>query len=204
VLSWAGYVALTAENCGSGFAGFGDFRRVNSSDVANLKRRFGSPFFYCNPFWGDPQSALHRSRRGLLLPDGRKALIVHYVVGNSMSKLTYETYGDALIATFTGTIANHEATQFQDELAASMGRARHVVLDLTEADDVSDEGYRMMLGLYHAASMRGGRMALVGLNDEAAYTVNATGFGEFLMTCEGLEEALCLVRGDALSVAYGR
>ena len=116
---------------------------------------------------------------------------------NSMSKLTYEIYGDALIATFDGSITRHNAAGFQEELAAAMGPARDAILDLSEVEDVSSSGFRMLLHVYHLAAMREGTIALVGLNDDLHYLIEATGFGEFFLVCGTLDEALRKTRNHA-------
>lgn len=123
---------------------------------------------------------------------------------NSMSKLTYEIYGDALIATFDGPITRHNAAGFQEELAAAMEPARDAILDLSEVEDVSGSGFRMLLHLYHLAVMRDGAIALVGLNDDLQYTIEATGFGEFFLVCPTLDEALRQTRANVTEAAKSR
>jgi len=112
------------------------------------------------------------------------------VVSDSMSTLTYELYGDALLATFNGRVTRHNAPGYQDELVTAFEPARSVVVDLSDVDDVSGTGFRLLLHLYHLASSRGGEMSLVGLNEELHATVEATGFSEFFVVCDTLDEAL--------------
>lgn len=107
-----------------------------------------------------------------------------------MSTLTYELYGDALLATFNGRVTRHNAPGYQDELVTAFEPARSVVVDLSDVDDVSGTGFRLLLHLYHLASSRGGEMSLVGLNEELHATVEATGFSEFFVVCDTLDEAL--------------
>jgi anti-anti-sigma factor len=111
-------------------------------------------------------------------------------VSDSMSSLAYETYGDVLIATFNGAITRRNAPSYQEELSAAFESARSIVVDLTEIDDVPEAGFRMLLQLYHQASCRGGEIALVGLNRDLRATVDATGFSEFFVLCETLDEAI--------------
>jgi anti-anti-sigma factor len=112
------------------------------------------------------------------------------VVSDSMSRLTYELYGDALLATFSDPVTRLNALGCQEELVAAFEPARSVVVDLSNVDDVSGTGFRMLLRLYHLASGRGGEMALVGLNEELHATVEATGFSEFFVVCDTLDEAI--------------
>lgn len=107
-----------------------------------------------------------------------------------MSTLTYELYGDALLATFSGAITRHNAPGYQEELAVALELARSLVLDMSEVEDVSGTGFRMMLHLYHLVCIRGGEMALVGMNGDLRDTVEATGFGEFFVVCKTLDEAI--------------
>ena len=112
------------------------------------------------------------------------------VVSDSMSTLTYELYGDALLATFNGPVTRHNAPGYQEELVSAFEPARSIVLDLSDVDDISGTGFRMLLHLYHLACSRGGEMALVGLNEELHATVEATGFSEFFVVCDTLDEAI--------------
>jgi anti-sigma B factor antagonist len=121
-----------------------------------------------------------------------------------MSKLTYEIYGDALIATFDGPITRHNAADFQEELAAAMEQAHDAILDLSEVADVSSSGFRMLLHVYHLAAMREGTIVLVGLNDELQYMIEATGFGEFFLVCGTLDEALRKTRNHAATATSPR
>jgi anti-anti-sigma factor len=122
---------------------------------------------------------------------GQAAYRIHQmVVSDSMSKLTYELYGDALLATFNGQVTRRNAPSYQEELVAAFDPARSVVVDLSDVEDISGTGFRMLLRLYHLASSRGGEMALVGLNEELHATVEATGFSEFFVVCDTLDEAI--------------
>lgn len=112
------------------------------------------------------------------------------VVSDSMSTLTYETYGDALLVTFSGPVTRHNAPGYQEELVTAFEPARSVVVDLSDVEDVSGTGFRMLLHLYHLACSRGGEMAVVGLNEELLATVEATGFSEFFVVCDTLDEAI--------------
>jgi anti-sigma B factor antagonist len=116
------------------------------------------------------------------------------VVTESMSTLTYEVYGDVLLATFSGPITRDNAPRCQEELVAAFGPARSVALDLSEVEDVSGTGFRMILHLYHLASLKSGQLALIGLNSQLLDTVVATGFSDFFVVCETLDEALQRLR----------
>lgn len=123
------------------------------------------------------------------------------VVSDSMSTLTYELYGDALLATFNGPVTRRNAPGYQEELVSAFEPARSIVLDLSEADDISGTGFRMLLHLYHLSSSRGGEMALVGLNEELHATVEATGFSEFFVVCDTLDEAIEKICRESLGHA---
>ena len=126
------------------------------------------------------------------------------VVSDSMSSLTYEIYGDVLLATFNGPVTRYNAPGYQEELIEAFGRAQSVVLDFTDVDDVSGTGFRMMLHLYHLACSKAGQTAIVGLNAELRDTVVATGFNEFFIVCDTLDEALEKVCRDSKGHASPR
>ena len=123
------------------------------------------------------------------------------VVSDSMSSLTYEIYGDALLATFNGPVTRHNAPGYQEELIEAFGSAQSVILDFTDVDDVSGTGFRMMLHLYHLACSKAGQTAVVGLNAELRDTVVDTGFNEFFIVCDTLDEALEKVCRDSKGYA---
>jgi anti-sigma B factor antagonist len=104
--------------------------------------------------------------------------------------LTCELYGDALIATLSGSIDRKTTPQFRDELLAAMRPATHVICDLAEVTSISSTGYRLLLHVYHLASAKKGQVALVAAAPEIRDTLSATGFREFFVVAHTLDEAL--------------
>lgn len=111
-----------------------------------------------------------------------------------MSQLTYEIYGNALLATFQGSVNRRNAPGFQEELAAAAKPVRDIVLDVSEVDDISGSGIRLLLHLYHLAATKGGETALVGMSAELRETIEATGLSEFFVLCDTLDDALPRLR----------
>ena len=139
------------------------------------------------------------ARRSLWLPvqrHGRGYVVPLASTGRhaSMSQLTYEIYGNSLIATFQGPLNRRNSPGFQEELVAAAQPARNIILDLAEVPDISGSGIRLLLHLYYVASLKGGDTSLVGLSDELRNTIEATGLSDFFLVCDSLDEALPRLR----------
>ena len=107
-----------------------------------------------------------------------------------MSHLICELYGDVLVATFAGPIDRKTSPALGEELLESVAPAEHVVCDLTNVPYISSTGYRLLLHAYHEISAKRGRAALVGASDEIRDTMIATGFRDFFLMSNSLDEAL--------------
>ena len=113
-----------------------------------------------------------------------------------MSQLTFETRDNVLVATIAGRIDGQTGPLLQAQLLAAMGDVTHTVYDMAGVTYMSSAGFRLLLLLYRTASMKDGQMALVGLIDEIRDTMDMTGFLDFFLVCNTLDEALGKVRHE--------
>jgi anti-anti-sigma factor len=101
-----------------------------------------------------------------------------------------ELYGDALVATLSGSIDRKSTPQMSSELLEAVEPATHVVCDLTDVTNISSSGYRLLLHVYHLTSAKKGQVALAAPSPEIRETLSATGFRDFFVVAATLEDAL--------------
>jgi anti-anti-sigma factor len=110
-----------------------------------------------------------------------------------MSSLHCELYGDALVATFSGSIDRKSSPQLREILLTAFDPATQAVCDLADVTSISSNGYRLLLHLYHLASAKRGQVALVGPSEEIRRTLSETGLSEFFLVSNSLDEAIAHV-----------
>jgi anti-sigma B factor antagonist len=115
-----------------------------------------------------------------------------------MSSLTCELYGDALIATFDGVIDRKAAPRLSGKLVKAVKPATHLICDMTDVTYISSTGYRLLLHAYHLTSAKRGEVAIVGAPEDIRDTMVATGFCEFFLMTNSLDEALEQVCRESL------
>jgi anti-sigma B factor antagonist len=116
-----------------------------------------------------------------------------------MSQLTSETRDGVLVATIIGRIDGQTAPLLQDQLLAAMADSTHAIYDVASVSYMSSAGFRLLLLLCRTAALKGGRLAMVGLLDEVRDTMEMTGFLDFFLICDSLDEALGKVRNEPIS-----
>ncbi|HEX6963475.1 MAG TPA: STAS domain-containing protein [Lacipirellula sp.] len=104
--------------------------------------------------------------------------------------VTCELYGDALIATLSGSIDRKTSPKLSESLLEAAEPATHVVCDLADVTYISSTGYRLLLHVYHLAAAKQGQVALVAPPPEIRETLFATGFREFFVVAQTIDDAL--------------
>jgi anti-sigma B factor antagonist len=107
-----------------------------------------------------------------------------------MTNIITELRSDVLVATITGKIDGQSAAVLQAELTEPLAAATSAVFDVSSVAYMSSAGFRLLLLLYRTISIRGGKLALVGLSDEIRDTMGMTGFLEFFVVASSLDDAL--------------
>ena len=118
-----------------------------------------------------------------------------------MSQLTFETQDEVLVATIVGRIDGQTAPVLQEQLLAAMAEATHAVYDVASVSYMSSAGFRLLLLLCRTTAAKGGRLAMIGLLGNIRDTMDMTGFLDFFLLCNSLEEALSKVRNEPISYA---
>lgn len=98
--------------------------------------------------------------------------------------------GPATVAVISGDIDSKTAPQAQAHLLPVIETSGRLVMDMTDVAFMSSAGLRMMLLMYRQATSKDGKIALVGLSDELKDTMSMTGFLDFFVVADTLDEGL--------------
>ena len=110
-----------------------------------------------------------------------------------MSTIVTELRNDVVVATITGKIDGQSAPGLQAELMEQITSATSAVLDVAAVPYMSSAGFRMLLVVYRTLSSRGGQLVIAGLSAEIRDTMEMTGFLDFFLLAESIDEALAQV-----------
>ncbi len=105
------------------------------------------------------------------------------------TSLSIELRDNCLTATIVGKIDGQTAPELQAQLLEALAPATHAVFDVSQVRYMSSAGFRMLLLSYRSLAIRGGRVALVGLAEEIRDTMAMTGFLDFFLLCDDVDEA---------------
>lgn len=94
------------------------------------------------------------------------------------------------VATLAGDIDGRTAPEAQAQIGPKITEGVRLLLDLTAVPYMSSAGLRMLLLVYRQTSAKKGCVVLVGLNDDIADTMEATGFLEHFKTFATAEEGI--------------
>jgi anti-anti-sigma factor len=121
-----------------------------------------------------------------------------------MSAVATEFHNDVVVATITGKIDSQAAPALQADLEQWLASATSAVFDLTAVPYVSSAGFRLLLLVFRTLALRGGQLAIVGLSDEIRDTMEMTGFLDFFLLAESIDEALAQVQHVTIDHAGAR
>jgi anti-sigma B factor antagonist len=108
---------------------------------------------------------------------------------------------NVVTATIAGKIDGQSAPQLQARLLAALSDSTFAIFDVSQVTYMSSAGFRLLLLLYRTLSLKGGEISIVGLVDEIRDTMEMTGFLDFFVLHNTVEEALKKVRSHANYVA---
>lgn len=105
--------------------------------------------------------------------------------------LTVETRleNSAAVARLVGEIDGKTAPEAERTLQPLVESAERIVLEMEGVTFCSSAGLRTLLLLYRLATAREAGIALVGLSEEIRDTMSMTGFLDFFVVAETLDEA---------------
>lgn len=99
-----------------------------------------------------------------------------------------------VVISIHGEIDGKTAAQAQASIVPLMPDGQPLVLDMGEVGFMSSAGLRMMLLLYRQGTSKGCTIALAGLSDEIADTMDATGFLTFFAVAPDVAAAVALLK----------
>jgi anti-anti-sigma factor len=111
-----------------------------------------------------------------------------------MTNVTTEIRNNALAATITGKIDGQTAPALQANLEQRLAIATSAVFDVSAVPYMSSAGFRLLLLIHRTLATRGGRLAIVGLSDEIRDTMEMTGFLDYFLLADSLDEGLAQVQ----------
>jgi anti-sigma B factor antagonist len=104
-----------------------------------------------------------------------------------------EARGDATVIVLEGELDGKTAPVAQGQIVPLIPAGGKIVLDMRGVGYMSSAGLRMMLLLYRQALAKETRIALAGLSEEIRDTMDATGFLDFFVVADGVDEGLGLL-----------
>ena len=104
--------------------------------------------------------------------------------------LSIDLRDDGVTAAISGAIDGQSAPGLQAQLLEALAEAAFAVFEVSQVPFMSSAGFRMLLLTYRSLAIRGGKVALVGLSEEIRDTMAMTGFLDFFILCETLDEAI--------------
>ncbi|MEB3173929.1 MAG: anti-sigma factor antagonist [Cyanobacteriota bacterium] len=104
--------------------------------------------------------------------------------------ITLSNHNEIQIATLAGDIDANTAPGVTEKILPLVEPGGKILLDLGSVPYMSSAGLRMLLSLYRQGTAQNGKLALVGLSEEIRDTMSVTGFLEFFITCDTLEEGI--------------
>jgi anti-sigma B factor antagonist len=113
------------------------------------------------------------------------------------TSLSIDLRDDVLTAAIAGNIDGQTAPGLQSQILDALASASAAVFDVTEVAYMSSAGFRMLLLAYRSLAIQGGKLALVGLSEEIRDTMAMTGFLDFFLLCESLDDALATLTRSA-------
>ena len=98
--------------------------------------------------------------------------------------------GPVNIVELIGEIDGQTAPEAQDQILPLVTPGVQVLLDMTQLVYMSSAGLRMMLLLHRKFTEQGGKIVLIGVNQEIYDAMSATGFLSFFVLSDSYEAGL--------------
>ncbi|MFN8481449.1 MAG: anti-sigma factor antagonist [Anaerolineae bacterium] len=105
-------------------------------------------------------------------------------------EINIKTAEQVTVVELIGDIDGGTAPAVQAQILPLATPGARIVLDMTQVPYMSSAGLRMLLASYRQISAKGGRIVLVGLSEEIQDTMSVTGFLNFFVHCDTLDEGL--------------
>jgi anti-sigma B factor antagonist len=104
--------------------------------------------------------------------------------------ITIENFDQVKVLGISGDIDGKTAPQVQEQILTHMQPGSKILLDMSEVSFMSSAGLRVLLTTYRRATQEQSKVLLVGLREEIEDTMSATGFLNFFVISDSVEEGL--------------
>lgn len=104
-------------------------------------------------------------------------------------KVETKTEDGILIISMEGSIDSKTAPNVQEEVLEAVQDKHKVIIALEKVDFVSSAGLRVLLMLYRQIKTNEGKVILAGTNEEIKEVMNITGFIQYFIFTDTVEEA---------------
>jgi anti-sigma B factor antagonist len=105
-------------------------------------------------------------------------------------EITVKSSGQAMVVEMAGDIDSNTAPQAQEQILPLVQPGAKILLDMSGVEYMSSAGLRMLLSTYRQVSRQNGGIVLVGLAEEIKDTMSVTGFLNFFMIRDTVDEGL--------------
>jgi anti-sigma B factor antagonist len=105
-------------------------------------------------------------------------------------EITVKSSGQVMVVEMAGDIDSNTAPQTQEQILPLVQPGAKILLDMSGVEYMSSAGLRMLLSTYRQVSRQNGGIVLVGLAEEIKDTMSVTGFLNFFMIRDTVDEGL--------------
>ncbi len=95
-----------------------------------------------------------------------------------------------------GEVNYNTAPTVEQQLLPLAQNGVKLLLDMTNVPYMSSAGLRMMLSLYRSVTNQEGQIVLVGLVDDIKDTMSITGFLDFFINCDTVDEGIAALKNQ--------
>ncbi|MGD1804863.1 anti-sigma factor antagonist [Dapis sp. BLCC M126] len=94
------------------------------------------------------------------------------------------------VVELSGDIDANTAPDVQKQVVPLAEPGSKILMDMTNVPYMSSAGLRMLLSLYRQTEAQKGKVVLAGLSEELQDTMSVTGFLDFFITAEKVDEGM--------------
>jgi len=105
-------------------------------------------------------------------------------------EINVKSIGQVTVVEIAGDIDSNTAPQAQERVLPLVQPGSKILLDMSGVEYMSSAGLRILLSMYRQISRGDGGIVLVGLGEEIKDTMSVTGFLNFFMTRDTVDEGL--------------
>lgn len=104
--------------------------------------------------------------------------------------VTIKKIEDITVVEAEGNIDSRTAGEFEKKAVAGTQGEDKIIIDLTKVEFLSSAGLRALLILYRQVKARSGKIVLVGVSEEIQEVMENTGFINFFILADLLEDGV--------------